>query len=410
MKYVTNGETLRDHLGGASWPLERILKVLPQVSEALQAAHEAGVVHRDVKPSNILVTPELHCLVFDFGIAKPLRRGNPSTGKGLIVGTPEYMSPEQCKGEPVDHRTDIYSLGILSYEMLTGRVPFTAETAVGILMKHLTEPLPFPDEPHGGSLSPSVFGVLERALARDPEERYPTARGFGRAFMLAAAESPTVTIKSTALGRAMSDWKRRTARLRIRRRAALMAGAVLVLATVGSVLFGQLLGLPEGLPRPHSPDNGSVASSVPFPERSRTEGRQPSVDVSPGVLPPATATSTPALGLPVESNAGGGTAASDALSTESPASPTTVNERPPLRRWQGFLTDENCREQGGLQGALHLRCAQRCIREGAQPMLYSKGKLYKIEGLELIELKRGKPLDFKGRLDPKTNTITVAYN
>ena len=199
MKYMVDTTTLRSQLQGHPWPLNRVVKVISQVADALDAAHKAGVVHRDIKPSNILVTPDLRCSVFDFGIAKPFRRGDTTTGGDLIVGTPEFMSPEQCKGDRIDHRSDVYSLGVVTYQMLSGHVPFTAETAVGILMKHLTEPLPLP--PKGVALPPAVNGVLRKSMARDAQERFSTAGELAEALSRAADQRATVTLHASGLGR-----------------------------------------------------------------------------------------------------------------------------------------------------------------------------------------------------------------
>jgi serine/threonine protein kinase len=204
MKYVAEGVTLRTHLRGEPWPIERVVHVIEQVAEALNAAHEAGVVHRDVKPSNILVTPDSRCLVFDFGIAKPMRRVKTLTGEDFVVGTPEFMSPEQCRGEKVDHRSDVYALGIMTYQMLTGRVPFTAETPVGVLMKHLTEPLPIP--PENVALSPELNQVLQRVLARSAADRYPSVIEYEQALQRAAGVTPTVTVVAKTIRQ--SFWKK----------------------------------------------------------------------------------------------------------------------------------------------------------------------------------------------------------
>ncbi len=199
MKYMVDTTTLRSQLQGQPWPLNRVVKVVGQVADALDAAHKAGVVHRDIKPSNILVTPDLRCSVFDFGIAKPFRRGDTTTGGDLIVGTPEFMSPEQCKGDRIDHRSDVYSLGVVTYQMLSGHVPFTAETAVGILMKHLTEPLPLP--PKGVALPPAVNGVLRKAMARDARERFSTAGELAESLTRAADQRATVTLHASGIRR-----------------------------------------------------------------------------------------------------------------------------------------------------------------------------------------------------------------
>jgi serine/threonine-protein kinase len=207
MKYMVDTTTLRTQLDGHPWPLNRVVKVVAQVAEALDAAHRAGVVHRDIKPSNILVTSDLRCSVFDFGIAKPFRRGHATTtGSDLIVGTPEFMSPEQCKGERIDHRSDVYSLAVMTYQMLAGRVPFTAETAVGILMKHLTEPLPIP--PRGVALPPAVNAVLRTGMARDPKERFGTAGEFAGSLREAADQKATVTLHAAEIRNAATPTRK----------------------------------------------------------------------------------------------------------------------------------------------------------------------------------------------------------
>ena len=216
------------------WPLNRVVKFVKQVADALDAAHKAGVVHRDIKPSNILVTPDLRCHVFDFGIAKPFRREEITTGSGLIVGTPEFMSPEQCKGDKIDHRSDVYSLGVMIYQMLAGHVPFSAETAVGILMKHLTDPLPIP--PRGVALPPAVNGVLRKAMARDPRQRFDTAGELGEAFQRSSDQPATVTLHAADIRRAatptlkLPPWVRK---LRNREFRLAMAGSVLLAMLAG---------------------------------------------------------------------------------------------------------------------------------------------------------------------------------
>jgi eukaryotic-like serine/threonine-protein kinase len=157
-------------------PPQRVVDILKQVSHALAAAHEAGVIHRDLKPDNIQVCESAGdrdmVKVLDFGLAR-VAGASRLTRAGVVFGTPHYMSPEQASGDPIDHRSDIYALGIVMYEMLTGRVPFEADTFMGVLSKHLYMlPTPF-----GEVLGDTAhLGVLEditvRCLQKKPEHRY----------------------------------------------------------------------------------------------------------------------------------------------------------------------------------------------------------------------------------------------
>ena len=145
MQYI-EGETLARRIQRrGALPIEQALRITRQTAEALRAAWEKNVVHRDVKPSNILLDPRGQAHLADFGLAKPFFGGDSSiTATGSFVGTPYYISPEQAEGNPVDFRGDIYSLGIILYEMLTGERPFEGNTPVAIVAKHLHEPLPSP--------------------------------------------------------------------------------------------------------------------------------------------------------------------------------------------------------------------------------------------------------------------------
>src|SRR5881396_3512620 len=143
-----------------------------QILSALRFAHRHGIVHRDIKPHNVLVDSEGRVKVTDFGIA---RAGTSQmTEAGSIVGTAQYLSPEQARGSPVDQRSDVYSVGIVLYEMLTGKVPFTGETPLEIAMKHLSE-VPVPPSELRDDVPDDLDLVVLRALAKDPEDRYQTA-------------------------------------------------------------------------------------------------------------------------------------------------------------------------------------------------------------------------------------------
>ena len=161
-------------------PPAQVARILSQVADALDYAHSRGLIHRDVKPGNILVDSEDRVTLTDFGIARAVE-GTRLTMTGMSLGTPQYMSPEQIVGNPVDARTDVYSLGVVLYEMLTGRVPFTADTPVAVMHMQTNTPPPSP-RTHMPSLPREVEQVVLRALAKDPGARYSSAGALARAF------------------------------------------------------------------------------------------------------------------------------------------------------------------------------------------------------------------------------------
>lgn len=181
MEYI-EGETLADVLARLHGPapVDFVLSVTSQVASALDYAHRRGVVHRDIKPSNILVQENGKVLLTDFGIAHAVGMQSPEE-KVAVLGTPEYMSPEQASGQQVDGRSDVYSLGIVVYHMLVGRPPFQGENYREILSAHVNQPLPDP-RASNPELPAGVTEVLQRATAKDPEQRYPTAGAFSRAL------------------------------------------------------------------------------------------------------------------------------------------------------------------------------------------------------------------------------------
>ncbi len=172
-----------------------VCRLLTPLASALQYAHESGVIHRDVKPSNILMasrpgpmtsrTPaEVEPVLTDFGLVRFLNAVD-QTATGQIAGTPAYMSPEQARGDVTDERTDIYSLGIVAYEMLAGRVPFESESTVGLLHKQINEP-----PAHIPGLTPALQNVIDRALAKKSEERFQTPNEFSAAFNSVVEDRP----------------------------------------------------------------------------------------------------------------------------------------------------------------------------------------------------------------------------
>jgi serine/threonine-protein kinase len=197
MEFV-EGEPLTDILQrDGALPPARAAEIVRQTGEALSVAHDMGIVHRDLKPDNIMITRARDgsdlVKVVDFGIAKAMNvEAQKVTRTGLIVGTPEYMSPEQIAGDPLDGRSDIYSLGLVAFNILTGRLPFLSKTAQESVIMRLTEPPRRlaeirPQVPW----SPAVQAVMDRALQRDAALRYASASEFGRALSAAVREQAT---------------------------------------------------------------------------------------------------------------------------------------------------------------------------------------------------------------------------
>ena len=196
MEYL-QGKDLSQVLGeSGSLPWKRVRSIALQICHALQAAHDQGVIHRDMKPGNVVLvkrgnTPE-HVKVLDFGIAKVLGESEAKglTQSGMVVGTPEYMSPEQGWGQPVDHRGDIYALGVIMFELLTGKIPFSGATMMEILNRHMFE---VPDVKHP-NIPEEVGAIILKAMQKDRALRFQSMNELGAAIEAVGTGASPVTV------------------------------------------------------------------------------------------------------------------------------------------------------------------------------------------------------------------------
>lgn len=189
MRYI-EGETLKARIRQESLDPQEVLRIARAVGEALTYAHGEGVLHRDIKPSNVLMTPDGGIYLTDFGLARMAAAGESTLSRDMMVGTPQYISPEQAKGiTKLDARTDIYSFGVVLYELLVGQAPFTADTPYAIIHDHIFTPLPLPRE-----LNPDLPELLERillkALAKEPDDRFQSVQELITALQTALEAAP----------------------------------------------------------------------------------------------------------------------------------------------------------------------------------------------------------------------------
>jgi len=190
MEFI-EGASLEERIrSGQAFTLDQVVGVLSQVGSALDYAHQRGFIHRDIKPANVLIDESGRAVLTDFGIVKALSGSGVTsalTRAGTVFGTPHYMSPEQVRDEPLDHRSDLYSLGIVCYEMLAGQVPFNGTTTHAILYAQVNTPPPPLRETLGSAAPPHVEAVVDKILAKERDDRYNSAGEFSRDLAQAAA-------------------------------------------------------------------------------------------------------------------------------------------------------------------------------------------------------------------------------
>lgn len=184
MRYI-EGTTLKIKMQEGALDMKEVVRIVDAVGSGLAYAHSMGILHRDIKPSNIMLTSDEGVFITDFGLARMAQVGDSTLSRDMMIGTPQYISPEQAKGDRVDSGTDIYSFGVVIYELLVGQVPFSADTPYAIVHDHIFTPLPMPREVNP-DIPEGVERFLLRALAKERSERFGTAAQMAEAFSLAA--------------------------------------------------------------------------------------------------------------------------------------------------------------------------------------------------------------------------------
>jgi serine/threonine-protein kinase len=245
---LISGATLKDRLRAGPLPPDQAFDVSIQIAEGLAAIHKVGIIHRDLKSPNVMIDDKGTAKVMDFGIAKPASAGTDGASTGYVLGSPEYMSPEQARGRRADFRSDLYSLGIVVFEAFTGRVPFRGATPVETLMMHVEAPPPI-DDP-SLPLPPSLLPVLRSALAKDPAARFADAASLAAALR-AARGGAIVSAGVADASQTEVVHTRPLAVVRRRRRAASIALAAVVTVAVGAGLLARRA--PEAVPEPIAP-------------------------------------------------------------------------------------------------------------------------------------------------------------
>jgi len=263
MRYMSGG-SLTGEIAKGNFSLEDTARIITRIAQGLVYAHKKGVVHRDLKPDNILFDDSGDPFISDFGVAKLTESTSSLTGSG-VIGTPAYMSPEQAQGLNVDGRSDVYGLGVIVYQMLSGQQPYKSDTPMGVVVKHITDPVPeilkiLPSLPEG------VDNVIKTSMAKDREQRYPTPTDLARHLNISAfghdggagattgsvkrSEAPTISGPSP---RGRMGW--------------IVIGGLIVLALAGGFFFrNQIIGLvqaPTSTPTPTATKQAVTPTILP---------------------------------------------------------------------------------------------------------------------------------------------------
>jgi eukaryotic-like serine/threonine-protein kinase len=272
-EYV-EGETLKDRIKRVgALPVPEAVAYAIEIGRALSSAHAHRLVHRDVKPQNVLIDPEGRAKVTDFGIARSLE-AHGLTAPGRVLGTTDYVSPEQALGHEVTPQSDIYSLGICLYEMLTGQVPFKAETQVGVAMKHVKEPLPDVQR-RRPEVSAALAAVVERATAKDTEHRYAVVddvvHDLEEVLAIEAARTGEATGEATTVLRALPGDTADFAPARLRHPRRVLFTSMIVLGIVAGLIAYFATRTEKGPGRAVTPQQGKGLATVDLGSKAASD-------------------------------------------------------------------------------------------------------------------------------------------
>src|SRR4026209_1090938 len=287
MRYM-GGESLSDWIKRGALPLKDTAIIIERLASALDYAHQKNIVHRDIKPDNVLFDDTNHPYLTDFGIAKLTESAISATGGGTM-GTPAYVSPEQAQGAIVDSRADIYGMGVMIYEMLTGRKPYDADSPMSVAVRHITEPIPDilqarPDLPI------EVDAIIKRAMAKDREDRYPNAIELSRALNRAAFGEDRTTSASTS----MFNTRQNTITKSRRRVGFIVAGMILLIVLAGAFALSRQLPVVPAVDMASTTEVTpvpAIATQTSVPESTATTAATaiPTEEMSTPVPPPGNA-------------------------------------------------------------------------------------------------------------------------
>ncbi len=283
MRYMTGG-SLSDGIEKGKFSVQDTARIVEKIARGLAYSHRKGIIHRDLKPDNILFDDNGDPFISDFGVAKLTESSGGLTGSG-VIGTPAYMSPEQAQGNEIDSRSDVYGLGVIIYQMLSGQQPYSADTPMGVVVKHITEPVPeilnlIPSLPH------EVDDIIKTAMAKDKKDRYPTTVDLAKALnVVAFGHEGDITFNTnTGIGtRAPSG---QTTQFSRGKTGLIIAGVVLLVSVIGFFLLRNQLLVTD---QPTATAAIIVAPTSTIEQPTLTEAPAALVTASPALAPACSA-------------------------------------------------------------------------------------------------------------------------